>query len=75
MLRGANDVGGKRTDASNDQRYEVPCPLLEQLENMKEGTESEEDDKNDSRNFRGLVAIWNPCCWIVEGRAWFVAHG
>lgn len=38
---------GDLTDATDDERYEIPCPRFDELEDMVYRGGCEQDDKND----------------------------
>lgn len=45
------------TQASDDQRYEIPCPLLDELEDVKDGCESKENNKDNCSDLRWVVSV------------------
>jgi hypothetical protein len=50
-------VQGKLTVAADEERYEVPCSLLEDLKGVEECNTTKEDDENDSSRGGGIVVI------------------
>ena len=45
------------TQASDDQRYEIPCPLLDELEDVKDGCESKENNIDNCSDLRWVVSV------------------
>lgn len=50
-------VHGKHTVAADEERYEVPCSLLEDLEGMEECNTTEEDAENYSSRGGRIVVV------------------
>ena len=45
------------TQASDDQRYEIPCPLLDELKDVQNRCESKENNKDDCSDLRWVVSV------------------
>lgn len=56
------------TQTANNQRYEVPCPLFDDLENMENSRKPEERDENNSSDLRRMITIRDPGVRVVERR-------
>lgn len=50
-------MGRVLTETSNEEGYEVPCSLSEQLEDVEKGCDSKQNHKNDCCRFRWIVMI------------------
>lgn len=48
---------GKLTETTNQEWYEVPCSLPDQLEAVEECCDGEEGDEDDCRNFVWIVVV------------------
>lgn len=51
------EAQGKLTETSDEEGYEVPCSLSDQLETVEEGCDGEEGDEDDCSNFVGVVVV------------------
>lgn len=57
------------TRTADDQRYEVPCSLLDELEEMKKGCETKQNNKDDGGDLGGVVPIKNIGVRVIKSRA------
>lgn len=55
-----------RTDATNDEWYEEPCSFSANLEDVVEGCDGEEGDKDDRSHKRRFVAVEDETSGVVD---------
>ena len=60
------------TQASDDQRYEIPCPLLDELKDVQNRCESKENNKDDCSDLRWVVSVQDVGVGVVKCRTRFV---
>lgn len=60
------------TQTTDDQRYKIPSSLLDELEDMEDGCETEQHDEDDGGHLRGIVSVQNIGVRVIESRAGLV---
>ena len=54
------------TGTAYDKWYEIPCSLLDKLEDMEESREAEQHNEDDGSDLRGIVSVQDVGVRVIE---------